>query len=79
MEKYTQKQLRNLVKAGAAVDLTNKATAEDRREVLAVEGWLDQVGYAAGVYGCNGQLFKGHNTGKLYAITSRTMAIYIYN
>lgn len=71
MEKYTQKQLRNLVATGAALDITNSATR-------AIPENYRQVGYSSGVYGCNGMLLKGLETGRLYAITDRTTAIYLY-
>ena len=77
MTKFTQKQLREMVLNGMAEDIST-GTNETRNEIESVEGWLTQVGYASGVYGCNGMLFKGHNSGKLYAITSRTQAIYIF-
>lgn len=72
MERYTQKQLRALVRTGAAVDVTN---ASERN---AIPENYTQIGYSAGVYGCNGQLFRGLDSGKLYAITARTTAIYIF-
>lgn len=71
MEKYTKKQLRNLVATGAALDITNSVTR-------AIPENYSQVGYSCGVYGCNGMLFKGLETGRLYAITDRTTAIYLY-
>ena len=77
MERYTQQQLRALVKSGAAQDITHADNAK-REEIEKEEGYLSQVGYSAGVYGCNGMLFVGHATKKLYAITSRTQAIYIF-
>ena len=77
MTKYTQKQLREMVKDGIAENVSNYNMAM-AKELKNKEGWLEQVGYASGVYGCNGQLLKGHNTGKLYAITSRTQAIYLF-
>lgn len=72
MERYTQKQLKALVRAGAAIDVTG---ASDRN---AIPESYKQIGFSAGVYGCNGQLFRGLESGKLYAITSRTSAIYIF-
>ena len=72
MEKYTQKQLRALVASGAAIDVTNA----DKRG--AIPESYRQIGYAAGIYGCSGMLLKGDKTGKLYAVTSRTTAIYIF-
>ena len=77
MTRFTQKQLREMVANGIAEDISN-GTNETRDEIESVEGCLTQVGYASGIYGCNGMLLKGHNTGKLYAITSRTQAIYIF-
>lgn len=77
MEKYTQRQLKDLVKTGAAQDITH-GNDITRQEIEKVEGYLSQTGYAVGVDGCAGMLFIGHNSGKLYAITSRTPAIYLF-
>lgn len=71
MEKYTQKQLRSLVTSGAAKDVTH---AHDYK---AIPESYRQIGYAHGVYGCNGMLLQGES-GQLYAVTSRTGAIYIF-
>lgn len=72
MERYTQRQLKDLVKTGAAKDVTH---AHDRAEIP--ENYR-QIGYAAGVYGCNGMLLQGMETGQLYAVTDRTTAIYLF-
>lgn len=77
MTKYTQRQLKNLVATGAAEDVT-KATNETREAIKEEEGFYTQIGYSAGVYGCNGMLLKGNKTGKLYAVTARTTAVYIF-
>ena len=77
MTKYTQKQLKELVKNGLAEDVTY-ADNNKRREIEEAEGYYTQVGYSSGVYGCNGMLLKGNKTGKLYAVTSRSTAIYIF-
>ena len=71
MEKYTIKQLKSLVNSGAAVDVTLSSKKSDIPENYT------QIGYASGLYGCNGMLLKGES-GKLYAVTSRTTAIYIF-
>ena len=71
MEKYTIKQLKSLVNSGAAVDVTRSSKKSDIPENYT------QIGYASGLYGCNGMLLKGES-GKLYAVTSRTTAIYIF-
>lgn len=77
MTKYTQKQLREMVACGIAEDISHYS-CDSAKKLKEIENWLDQVGYASGVYGCNGKLFKGHNTGKLYAITSRSQAVFIF-
>lgn len=71
MEKYTQKQLRNLVETGVAKDVTY---ASDNKEIP--ESYT-QIGYSAGLYGCNGMLLRGAS-GQLYAVTSRSSAIYLF-
>ena len=77
MKKYTQKQLRKMVKAGLAIDISNGNEAT-RKEVLAKENYLNQIGYAAGLYGCHGKLLKGDNTGQLYTIIGHVQAIYTF-
>ena len=72
MEKYTIKQLKSLVKSGAAIDVTYAKKQSEIPELY------NQIGYSAGIYGCNGMLLKGCVTGKLYAVTCRTTAIYIF-
>ena len=71
MEKYTIKQLKSLVSNGVAIDVTY---AEKKSEIP--ESYT-QIGYAAGLYGCNGMLLKGES-GQLYAVASRSTAIYIF-
>ena len=77
MKKYTQKELKNLVALEVAEDITH-GDNDTRRELEEKEGFYTQIGYSAGVYGCNGMLLKGHKTGTLYAITARTTAIYVF-
>ncbi len=77
MRKYTQKQLRGLAAEGRAIDITY-GTEETRQEILKKEEYLAQIGYASGIYGCNGQLFEGYKTGTHYVITTRSQAIFIF-
>ena len=72
MERYTKKQLTNLVKTGAAIDVTYAKKQSDITE------HYTQIGYVSSIYGCSGMLLKGCDTGKLYVVTSRTNAIYIF-
>ena len=64
MIKFSQKQLKELIKIGAAIDVTNTETRNDIPE------YYTQIGYSCGIYGCNGQLFIGQMSHKLYATTS---------
>lgn len=77
MTKYTQKQLKEMVRDGIATDISNWDN-DDRNYLIEKEGYYTQVGYASGTYGCSGMLLKGNETNSLYAITSRTQAIYIF-
>lgn len=76
MKRFTQKELRELVRLGIAEKLDG-TTNDDRNKIEAKNGYLSQIGYAAGVYGCSGGLLRAQN-GKLFAITCRCQAIYIY-
>ena len=77
MRKYTRKELKNMVALGMAEDVT-RANNEDYERIIKKEGFLSQIGYSSGVYGCDGMLLKGYKTGGYYAVTSRTSAIYIF-
>ena len=52
MRKYGQRELKVLVKDGAAVSLNNYGFAE-MRDFLQSHT-LDKIGYSSGVYGING-------------------------
>jgi hypothetical protein len=77
MKKYTQKQLREMVNTGIAINITN-GTLETRKELLEKEDYLNQIGYASGLYGCNGKLLQGDKTGQWYVVIGHTQAIYIF-
>lgn len=66
MRRYTQKELRELVRLGVAEDYTNKPA-----EYMYTLRRLAKVGYSAGVYGINGGLVEDTETGQLYAIIGR--------
>lgn len=56
MTRYTLKQLKEMVRSGIAIDLT-KASNKEYKELIAKGGYT-QVGFASGIYGCNGKLLK---------------------
>ena len=72
MMKYTQKQLRELVRLGCAEDYTNKPS-----EYIYTLRRLEKVGYSSGVYGINGGLVEDTETGALYAIIGRCSNLFI--
>ena len=76
MTKFSQRQLKDMVYYGGALDISN-ATQSDYHALMNEEGNFDKIGYSCGTYGCNGLLLRGWETGKLYAITKRTTAIYL--
>lgn len=72
MIKFTQKQIRQMVKEINAIDITQANHA----------GWIgedyEEVGYSTGVYGINGLVLRGLRSGCLYVVTSRSRAIYLF-
>ena len=72
MRRYTQRELKNLVRCGMAHDLTNATAAE------VMEQWkhCEKVGYSSGTYGINGGLIQNTETGAYYAITARNSNLF---
>ena len=75
--KVTRKTIREFVNNGEATDITS-ISFDDAKKLTANEGWLDTELYSMGTYGCNGILFRGHNTGNRYAITDRTQSLFYF-
>ena len=75
--KVTRKTIREYVASGDAIDITN-ISFDDAKKLVADEGWLDTELYSMGAYGCNGILFRGHNTGNRYAITNRAQSLFYF-
>lgn len=72
MRKYTQKELRQLVRLGVAEDYTNKPA-----DYMYTLRRLEKVGYSSGVYGINGGLVEDTETGQLYAVIGRCSNLFI--
>lgn len=73
--KTTLKGIRSYVTTNAAEDLTKKSFSEIDAIRLAECGF-ECIAYSTGLYGCTGCLVKGNTTGKLYAVTARTSALF---
>lgn len=66
----TQKEIKRLIKVGAAIELTDTATIP--------AGRLEAVALSFGMYGMNGALFQDAETGQLYAIPCRNSILFYY-
>ena len=75
--KVARKTIREFVNNGEATDITS-ISFDDAQKLTANEGWLDTELYSMGTYGCNGVLFRGHNTGNRYAITDRAQSLFYF-
>lgn len=78
MTKYTLKRLKSMLSAGAAQDISS-GTIATRKNLEEREGRLDAIGYSCGMYGCNGVLLEGRNTGTLYIVAGRCRALFIFH
>lgn len=73
--KTTLKSIRGYVATNAAEDLTKKRFAEIDT-IRVAECGFETIAYSTGIYGITGVLVKGNTTGKLYAVTARTSALF---
>lgn len=71
MMKLRQKDLRDMVRTGRAIDVSNATSTNDIPERYR------QIGYAESIYGCGGMLLQGES-GQLYAVVGRVQAIYLF-
>ena len=69
--KVDHKEIVNLVKWGAAIDITSDPAPMDS------EKSYEKIAYSMGVNGSNGALFRGES-GKLYAIIRRNSILAQY-
>lgn len=68
--KTTQREIKRLIKVGAAIELTDTKTVP--------AGRLQTVAMSFGIYGMNGGLFRDTETGQLYAIPRRDGILFYY-
>ena len=73
LRKMTQKQIKDYVRDGAAIDITNYGF--DEMDQFLQDHNLEKVAVSHGTYGMNGGLLKDRSTGELYAITARNSAL----
>lgn len=71
MRKYTLRELRELVRLGMAQDITDS----DSKSIIEP---VEKIGYSSGVYGLNGGLLQGRESGNYYAITARSSNLFYF-
>lgn len=70
MRKYKQSEIRAMIAAGMAEDITAHYNE--------IQEPVEKIGYSVGVYGINGGLLQGKETGKFYAVPSRCTALFYH-
>ena len=73
LRKMTQKQIKDYVRDGVAIDITNYGF--DEMDQFLREHNLEKIAVSRGTYGINGGLLQDRNTGEMYAITARNSAL----
>lgn len=73
MKKYTQRQLKEFVNQGIAIDITNYSFEQTNELLNNID--IKKIAYSRGINGLNGGLFKDNKTNKLYAITARNSTL----
>lgn len=73
IRKMTQKQIKDYVRDGAAIDITNYGFDEMNDFLMSHD--LERIAVSHGTNGMNGALLKDRSTGELYAITARNSAL----
>ena len=73
MTRTTRRDIRN----AAAIDIT-EYDFNQYKELMEREQTLDKIMYSVGINGCNGFLYQGRNSGKLYKIGARSSALFFF-
>lgn len=71
MRKYTLQGLRELVRLGMAADITSV-------DPKSITEPVEKIGYSSGVYGLNGGLLQGRESGNYYAIIARSSNLFYF-
>lgn len=71
MKKYTLREIKRFVSLGVAQDITTASRP-------AIKEPFEKIGVSRGIYGINGGLLRGQNSGTIYAITARNSNLFYY-
>ena len=74
--KTTLKSIKEFAKQADVIDVTYFSN-DELDKLSKKEGFFNQLAYSAGTYGVTGTILQGAKSNKLYAITSRTNAIWM--
>ena len=72
-KKYTQSDIKELIRKGAATDITN--WSDEQITELRRKHSIELVGTSLGVYGPNAGLYRDVDTGELYAVRARNTVL----
>lgn len=75
--KTTQKAIKQFLINPDAIDAT-RYTCEQYDEARKAEGGFEDICYSVGIYGRNGSVVKGRNSGRFYVVTCRSSAIFLF-
>ena len=74
--KTTLKSIKDFANQAGVIDVTY-FSSDKLNKLLKEEGFFNQIAYSAGIYGVSGAILQGAKSGKFYAITNRTTAIFV--
>lgn len=75
--KITQKMIRNYLNEKNSIDCT-MMTDDVYRAISRNEGGFREIARSHGVYGGNGIVCQGRNTGIYYVVTKRSSAFFLF-
>lgn len=70
MKRYSMREMKMMVRAGVAKDIT-RASFETANELD-----LEQIGYCAGTCGIAGAVFQSRKDNELYVVTARNSLLF---
>lgn len=74
-ERITQKEIRQLISCGAAINVTDWHGKEADERLTRMN--LETIAHAESYLGCCGVLARDKDTGQLYAVPSRSSNMYM--
>lgn len=73
MRRYKQKEIKELIRTGAAVNISDFSFSETT-DFLKTHN-TEKIGVSLGIYGINGGVIKDIDSGKIYAIGKRNSTL----